>query len=492
MYGPGVLRMVKFGIESRVRLATTKDKPQVGRWLAKELARLGPAYIKWGQFLSTRSDVLEKEVTLELARLQDDIQPVPYDQIQRIIQEDLGPDAFSFVDPQCLASASIGQVHEGRTKDGNKRVAIKVQKPGVVESIVDDIRSIKFLNSIASIVNRGGSNEIADLVRQYETFLSSEIDYERELRNMQAFQKADLGGRVRVPRVYPSLSTKRVLTMEFVGSTKITDVTALKKRRVDSKALAYALVDVFLRQITTTGLVHCDPHPGNVGVDLENPNVLVLYDFGNVVRLSEAFRSNMKSIVFAVYQRDVDEFVDLLVNLNVLTELTSREKDEIRAFFDYFFEYLETLDFQQVKDSLLDNDLVRQSKITFKVNQDFLSMVRVFSLLDGTCVRLDPQFDYNGALRPYVSEVMTDVRFMDVVARKDLQKIVSLPKSIKNLERKSVGLGNKVERSSFLGGDSAFAWMTVATLAAEKYAEPEIAAGALAALVAIVLMKRKT
>lgn len=491
MYGPGVLRMIKFGVESRIRLATTKNKPQVGRWLAKELARLGPAYIKWGQFLSTRSDVLEKEVTLELARLQDDIQPVPYDQIREIIQEDLGTDAFSFVNPECLASASIGQVHEGRTKDG-KRVAIKVQKPGVVESIVDDIRSIKFLNSIASVVNNGGTNEIADLVRQYETFLSSEIDYERELRNMQAFRKADLGGRVRVPEVYPGLSTKRVLTMEFVGSTKITDVQALKKRRVDSKALAYALVDVFLRQITTTGLVHCDPHPGNVGVDLDDPNVLVLYDFGNVVKLSEAFRTNMKSIVFAVYQRDVDEFVDLLVGLKVLTELTTREKDEIRAFFDYFFEYLETLDFQQVKDSLLDNDLVRQSKITFKVNQDFLSMVRVFSLLDGTCVRLDPQFDYNGALRPYVSEVMTDVRFMDAVARKDLQKIVSLPKTIKNLERKSVGLGNKVERSSFLGGDGAFAWMIVATLVAEKYAEPEIAAAALAALVATIALKRKT
>lgn len=487
--GSGVLRMVKFGIESRVRLATAKDKAKAGQWLSRELARLGPAYIKWGQFLSTRSDVLEKEVTAELARLQDDVRPVPFQDIQQILREDLGPDAFSFVNEECLASASIGQVHEGRTKDG-RRVAIKVQKPGVVESILDDIQSIKFLNSIASMVQQGGgSGEIADLVRQYETFLSSEIDYARELQNMQAFRKADLGGRVRIPRVYPSLSTKRVLTMEFVGSTKITDVTTLNKRRVDSKDLAYALVDVFLRQITTSGLVHCDPHPGNVGVDLEDPSVLVLYDFGNVVRLSDAFREKMKNIVFAVYQRDVDEFVDLLIDLRVLTDLTASEKDEIRAFFEFFFEYLETLDFQQVRDSLLDNDLVRQSKITFKVNQDFLSMVRVFSLLDGTCIRLDPNFDYNGALRPYVSEVMTDVRFMDVVARKDLQKIVSLPKSIKNLEKKSVGLGKKVERSSF--GDGSFAWMVVATLVAEKYGEPEVAAAALTTLVAIVLFRRK-
>lgn len=486
--GPGILRMVKFGIESRLRLATAKDKSKAGRWLAQELARLGPAYIKWGQFLSTRSDVLEKDVTKELARLQDDVRPVPFQEIQQIINEDLGPDAFSFVNEECLASASIGQVHEGKTRDG-RRVAIKVQKPGVVESILDDIRSIKFLNAIASMVQSGnaGSSEIGDLVRQYETFLSSEIDYARELGNMQAFRKADLGGRVRIPGVYPSLSTKRVLTMEFVGSTKVTDIASLQKRRVNSKDLAYTLVDVFLRQITTSGLVHCDPHPGNVGVDLEDPGVLVLYDFGNVVRLSDAFREKMKNIVFSVYQRDVDEFVDLLIDLRVLTDLTATEKEEIRAFFEFFFEYLETLDFQQVKDSLLDNDLVRQSKITFKVNQDFLSMVRVFSLLDGTCIRLDPNFDYNEALRPYVSEVMTDVRFMDVVARKDLQKIVSLPKSIKNLEKKSVGLGKKVERSSF--GDGSFAWMIVATLVAEKYGEPEVF---LAALVMIVLIRRKT
>jgi predicted unusual protein kinase regulating ubiquinone biosynthesis (AarF/ABC1/UbiB family) len=434
--------MARFGLEAKVRIAVAKDPRAVGRWLVEELSKLGPAYVKCGQFLSTRSDLLEKDITDELSRLQDDIRPVPFDAIEKILREDL-PDAFEFVEPTCIASASIGQVHKGRLKSGQS-VAIKIQKPGVVESIVQDIQAIKFINAVYGRLQPGKGREISNFIRQYETFLSSEIDYVNELKNMVDFNETKPPGIV-IPGVYRKASSKRVLTMQLVESVKITDLEGLRRIQADPKALAKRLVDVFLRQITTTGLVHCDPHPGNIGVNAARD--IVLYDFGNVVRLTESFRMRMRDIVFAVYQRDVDEFVDLLVSLRVLDAVSDRDKLEIKAFFEYFFDYLETLDFKAVRESLVNNDLLRRSKLTLKVNQDFLSLVRVFSLLDGTCTKLDPEFEYNAALQPYVTELFGDINFLDTIARKDFKKLQGLPRSLQVLDRRSIGLDNKLERS---------------------------------------------
>jgi len=434
--------MARFGLEARARISVAKDPRQFGRWLVEELSKLGPAYVKCGQFLSTRSDLLEKEITEELSRLQDDIRPVPFEDIMRIINEEV-PDAFEFVEPTCIASASIGQVHKGRLRSG-KNVAIKIQKPGVVDSIVQDIQAIKFINGVYGRLQPGKGREVGNFIRQYETFLSSEIDYINELKNMVNFNENKPPGIV-IPGVVREASSKRVLTMQLVESVKITDLEGIRKIPADPKELARRLVDAFLRQITTTGFVHCDPHPGNIGVNKSGE--IVLYDFGNVVRLTESFRMRMRDIIFAVYQRDVDEFVDLLVNLRVLDAVTDRDKLEIKAFFEYFFDYLETLDFKAVKESLVNNDLLRRSKLTLKVNQDFLSLVRVFSLLDGTCTTLDPDFEYNAALQPYVNELFGDINFLDNIARKDFKKLQGLPRSLQVLDRRSIGLDNKLERS---------------------------------------------
>lgn len=467
-----IAKMIKFGTEAKLRLMVMRDKKRLGNWLTHELTRLGPAYVKWGQFLSTRSDIMDKEVTLELTNLQDNITPVPFSDIQRTIESEFGrpmDDMFAEVNPVCIASASIGQVHRGRLKESNREVAIKIQKPGVVESILGDIDAIKFLNKIMSFGSTTRGNDISNLVRQYESFLSAEIDYTRELQNMRLFGDAAQDGSVRIPRVYPSLSTQRVLTMEYVPSIKVTEIEALRAKGVDPAPLAYTLIDLFLHQITTTGLVHCDPHPGNIGVH-DDGTTLVMYDFGNVIQLSDAFRSQIKNVLFSVYQRDVDEFVDLLVALKVLDVKNDEDKLEIKAFFQYFFEYLENLDLTTFKASIVANDLLRDTKVTFKVEQDFLSLVRVFSLLDGTCIRLCPNFNYNKALQPYVASIWADLDFLQYVAMRDINRLTRVPQVAKSMENQTLGVSQRLKKTELAMGR--LKWVALLSILVEDVEQP--------------------
>ena len=174
------------------------------------------------------------------------------------------------------------------------------------------------------------------------------------------------------------------------------------------------------------GVLHCDPHPGNIGV-LDDGITIVLYDFGNVVKFSPAFKNALNKIVFATYQKDVDEFVAILTELNILKLSSEIDIIDAKTFFRYFFDYLSTVDFTSLRQSIVASDITTTMQTNLKLDQDFFSLFRIFSLLDGTCLKLDPNFSYIEALSPYTDEMMFDMNFIDYRARRDLTKIQTYP-----------------------------------------------------------------
>jgi ubiquinone biosynthesis protein len=426
-------RVVRFVGESQLRYRV-QPKPAFGRWMRTELIRLGPAFIKLGQFLSTRPDILGKEVTNELVLLQDSIPNTTFEDIKTVIEASLAKpfdEVFVDFDKTAIASASIGQVHIATLKKNNRRVAVKIQKPNVAQLIQDDLTTLKKLNDIMVRLKFSQSKEVDRILTQYERFLAGELDYLLELEQMRRFKQLLSSQPVYIPGVYASLSTRQVLVMEYVDSIKITEIDKLKKTNIDTVQIARKLSNLFVYQMINSGYIHCDPHPGNLGVKIiDNEPTIVLYDFGNVVQFSKQFRMSIAEIIFAVYQKDINEFVDLLVKLNVIELENEDDIYEIKEFFTYFFKYLESLDLTALKSRIASGEITGSFKDNIKINPDFLSLFRIFSLLDGTCSLLDKNFNYIALLQPYTEEMMQDVAFIDMRARKDVEKLRGYPSMV--------------------------------------------------------------
>lgn len=438
-------RIAKFVGEAQLRWTLDDDKAKVGKWIKNEMCNLGPAFIKLGQFLSTRPDILGADAVSELSKLQDDIVPEPFEAIQYVIEEAIGKavdEVFQSVEPDCIASASIGQVHRAVLRDGTP-VVIKIQKPCVARQIKDDIDTLHRMNAIIARTGNPRSVEVDNILRQYEHFLSAELDFMVEMKHMEAFYDMMDGMPVIVPRVYKEYSSNSILVMEYVESTKITDVEKLKSMGFDATRIAESLVDIFLFQIVHLGYVHCDPHPGNIGV-AQDGETIVLYDFGNVIQLSKDFRKQINTLVFDVFQKDAEDFVNTLLQLNILEVRSDTEKLEVKEFFRAFFAYLDTLNFENMQASLLQQEMQGGVGAKIHVNPDFLGLFRVFSLLDGTCVRLDPNFSYTDALRPYVDDIIKDTSFVVAKMMKDIEKVRTFPSLLKNTEDSVTRLHKRV------------------------------------------------
>lgn len=445
------LQIAKFFGTARIKYALQRNKPQQwGQWVRKELTSMGPAFIKMGQFLSTRSDLFDKEIVGELAKLQDDITPVHIDAVKHVINESYNKpwyDIFETIEDPPIACASIGQVHIATLKSTKEKVVIKVQKPCVAQEIRDDITTLKDMNDFLSGLGSSRATEVENVLQQYERFLSAELNYLEEMQHMVRFRRFLEDSPVLVPKVYKDVCTSEVLVMEYVPSTKIDNISTLKSYGLNTKELADNLVTIFLQMMINHGYVHCDPHPGNVGVTSDGD--LVLYDFGNVITLPPEFRKEVNNIIFAVYQKDVDEFVDILLKLKVFMLSDDIDTLEIRMFFRSFFEYLETLDFKALQVSIKNQTLLSSYSSNFtkmKVDPNFLALFRVFSLLDGTCSKLDPNFNYIDSIAPFTQDLFSDVRFFDLRIKKDIEKLSNVPRLIRMTEQTVIRTQKQVNR----------------------------------------------
>ena len=369
-------------------------------------AELGPTFIKLGQTLSTRGDLVGVEVATELSKLQADVPADAPEVVRQTITDELGrppEELFAEFEAQAFASASIGQVHAARLEDGTP-VVVKVQHPNIEEDVASDLQ-------ILSVLAEFGERHDAEfklyqpqrMVAEFERSLLRELDYGREAGHLQTFTENFAGDdTVRLPRLHPELSSRRVLTMERLVGTSVGDPDRIEALGYDTREVARKGADVWIRMILEDGFFHADPHPGNILV-LEDGTLGVL-DCGMVSRVDARLSDAFEQLVLALMRKDAEELAETVLTL--CSAPPGLDRDAYGADIDEFCaEYvsgsLENFEFGAAAEDA--TDLVRRHHLTLA--SGLSQLLRTLALLEGTSRRLDRDFDLVGLLRPHAERI---------------------------------------------------------------------------------------
>ena len=370
------------------------------------LEELGPTFVKLGQVLSTRPDLIPLTFIEELTKLQDEVPPFPYSEVREIIQAETGKfpeELFESFDEKPLAAASIGQVHRARLKNGSE-VVVKVQRPRIKKTIEIDL---EIMLHLAGLMERHLEElqviQPSRIVEEFARTLEEEIDYTVELSHIERFAKQfEKDDTIRVPRVYRELSTERILTMENIHGIKGSDLEALKRGGYDLPLLAERGADLIMKQIFVHGFFHGDPHPGNIFFLPEN--IICYVDFGMMGRIGRSEREDFADMLMAVVQRNDKKMVEAMLKLTEYDIEPDREKLELQMgnFIDrYLYLPLKDLRLGRLLQQLL--ELVTENRLTIKAN--FFLMMKALSQVESLGVELDPDFEIITRAKPFVQRV---------------------------------------------------------------------------------------
>jgi ubiquinone biosynthesis protein len=368
--------------------------------LARDLEAMGPTFIKLGQILSTRGDLLPPVYVEALARLQDDVEPFPFEDVQRIVEEELGvrlSKAFAEFDPNPIAAASLGQVHRAVLRTG-RVVAVKVQRPGIRERVIKDLDALDELAGLIDRFTRANRNiDAPRLLEEFRKTLMAELDYREEARNLLTFahQLRDYD-RIIVPQPIDDYSTPRVLTMEFVPGVKITTVSPVVRTEVDGAQLADDLFRAYLHQVLIDGVFHADPHPGNV---LLTPDCrLALLDLGMVGRLSTGMQEQLFKLMLAIADGRGDDAASITIAMGDKRD-DCDEAAVRRAIVEMVSRYHQTA-IKELNVGRVMLDMARSgSQHGLKMSPELALLGKTFLHLDEIGRVLDPEFDVNASLR---------------------------------------------------------------------------------------------
>ena len=296
---------------------TSDPDPESADALARDLESLGATFVKLGQVLSTRADLLPPAYLEALSRLQDNVEPVPFAEIQQVLEADLGArisKAFSQFEEKPVAAASLGQVHRAALRDG-RIVAVKVQRPGVAEQVEADLVALdEIAQFMTDHTETGKQYDLLGMVQEFRTALHAELDYVREAEHLRLLGKnlAEFQAII-VPQPVEGYVSTRVLTMDYVSGTKVTAISPVVALELDREVLADTLVRAYLKQIVIDGVFHADPHPGNVFVTDEG--LLALIDLGMIGRLSPQMQEKLLRLLLAISEGRGEEAADVAVTL---------------------------------------------------------------------------------------------------------------------------------------------------------------------------------
>lgn len=404
----------------------TEDKGELGRWTKNQLLDLGPTFVKLGQIASTRSDLYPPEFVKELESLQDDVPPFDYN----LVKDNLNMEIFQEFEQIPFKSASIGQVHKAVLKNG-KHVVVKLKRPGIYETMKSDTATVKkiltFLQSVG--VDTGNSSEF--VLNDSIEYLLGEADYVQEVDNAVQFRKSlKSHDWIRVPRMYKKYCTPDMIVMEYLPSEKITEI---RNKKINKKKVCEALVNSYVIQTMDSGLFHGDPHPGNLGVSKDGK--LVFYDFGLLIELSEELKVGFGELFGCIIKRDTQGIVQILIKLGVIVP-TSSDISDIELFFETILGYLETLDGGAIMNDELAAELAMEKP--FVVPTSFVYLAKSFSLIEGICLQLDPDFDYFTYLEPMIQEQFLeslDIAEMVMNTTEIPSKIGKISSTVLGLER---------------------------------------------------------
>jgi predicted unusual protein kinase regulating ubiquinone biosynthesis (AarF/ABC1/UbiB family) len=415
------LKTWKFAAKFLWKNSTVQNKSELGRWTRDELLDLGPTFVKLGQIASTRGDLYPPEFTKELESLQDNVPPVKLDTV-------VNQEIFKEFDPVPFKSASIGQVHMAVLQSGQK-VVVKVKRPGIFETMKEDTDNIKGIVHFLERIGIDTGNSSGYVLDESIQYLLGEADYLQEIENAVKFKRSMRGVEwVKIPRVYKKYSNDDMIVMEYVPSTKLTEI---KDPKVNKKKICEALINSYVIQTMDNGLFHADPHPGNLG--FSSRGKLVFYDFGLLVKLSEELRDGFKNLFGYIITRDTAGIVAVLIKLGVIVPTTSDVSD-IELFFESILGYLETLD----GSGIMNDDLAVQlaAEKPFVVPTSFVYLAKSFSIIEGICLQLDPEFNYFTYLEPMIQQ-----QFMESLDLNEMfMRTTEIPSKIGKISTAVLGL----------------------------------------------------
>ncbi|MCI0393032.1 MAG: AarF/ABC1/UbiB kinase family protein [Acidobacteria bacterium] len=377
------------------------------QWIHRRLLKLGPTFIKIGQAVSTRADLLPLAYVRELSKLQDSVPAFSREEAMGIIESELGrpvAELYYEIESQPVAAASLGQVYRARLHSG-ETVAVKVQRPNLEKIINFDIavlrRIARFMQRFPRHI-RGVDWE--GTLDEFATVIFQEMDYIQEGHNAETFRENfSKWQEVYVPQIYWSHVTPRVLTMEFIDGTKVLDLQTLNEHGINPSDVVKLIARTYLKQLLEDGYFHADPHPGNLRV--MDDGRLAFFDFGMVGRITPQLQSMIIDAFFHIVERDVKGLTQDLINLNFLS--SNVDSNLIRPVVEKLFSDYLNLRLGEVRFKELTYELADvMYEYPFKIPPHFTYVMRAIMTLEGIGIVMDPNFSFFEVARPYAKEFM--------------------------------------------------------------------------------------
>lgn len=401
------------------------------------IEELGPTYIKLGQIMSTRTEILPPGLIEELDKLTDEVTPLPFDQIRPIIEEHVGVigAVFSSIDEKPLAAASLAQVHRAVLLDG-REVVLKIQRPGIEELIETDIA---ILESLARHIERRYPHTWVynpqGMIREFSVQIAKELDFIRDGKNADilAVNMRDVPG-IKIPKIYWEHSGRRLLVMEYIEGVRINDIEGIRCLGLDPKEIAEILLSAYLKQIFQDGFFHGDPHPGNILVTRAG-NVSFL-DFGIVGVLRPEKREVFIRLLYGMVENDVDMIIESYLDLGIRIrdeDIDGLKDDTYYVLRDYQEYEVQQVEFQGMMVRI--PDILR--KYHLQVPLSLMLMIKVIMMMISINTKIDPSFNFPSRVRPYLEDIMRHHYFSEDKIRQtagtifsSVESALELPKSI--------------------------------------------------------------
>lgn len=415
--------------------------------LRKALEELGPAYVKLGQILCTRPDLVGNEIAEELTKLRDNTPVTPFEEIKEVIEAEIGlplEEVYSEFEEEPLGSASIGQVYKATLKESNEKVAVKVQKPGSYEIVASDVKIMAYLAEKADkYITKTRTFNLPAIIKEFERSIFKELDYMEEVMNIQKITKNFEGlDYVKFPKVYPSLCSSKLINMELIDGYDVSQLFDKEIEGIDNKSIANDIVESYFKQIMLDGFFHADPHPGNMLVTKEDGKLCYI-DLGMMGILNEDFRSDLAQLILLLLGGNTNSLVKQLLYMKIITP--EQNTEDLRMDIDDLLNRYMGADLTQM-DGILETLINTMIKHGVTVPREFVMIGRGVALIEDTGENLDPEFNATEALERLSKKMVRNKFTPSNIAKGSYNYLLDVEHLLKDLPDRVNSTMTKIEK----------------------------------------------